>query len=76
MKVFVSPHYFYPSDKGWKFNGALEKFMHSKDMYEREGQLDMEGFEEGVIADASGSAKLPGVAYTGVRTVNEAGGRV
>lgn len=46
MKVFISPHYFYPSDKGWKFNGALEKFMHLKDMYEREGQLDMEGFKD------------------------------
>lgn len=46
IKVFISPHYFYPSDKGWKFNGALEKFMHSKDMYEREGQLDMENFED------------------------------
>lgn len=45
MKVFISPHYFYPTDKGWKFNGALEKFMHSKDMYEREGQLDMKDFE-------------------------------
>lgn len=22
--VFISPHYFYPTDKGWKFNGALE----------------------------------------------------
>lgn len=46
IKVFISPHYFFPTDKGWKFNGALEKFMHSKDMYEREGQLDMEGFED------------------------------
>lgn len=45
MKVFISPHYFYPTDKGWKFNGALEQFMHSKDMYEREGQLDMKNFE-------------------------------
>lgn len=45
MKVFISPHYFYPSDKGWRFNGALEDFMHSKDMYKREGQLDMKNFE-------------------------------
>lgn len=46
MKVFISPHYFYPTDKEWKFNGALEKFMHSKDMYKREGQLDMKNFED------------------------------
>src|SRR5271167_4557 len=23
-EVFISPHYFYPTDKGWKFNGPLE----------------------------------------------------
>src|SRR5260370_36580314 len=22
--VFISPHYFYPTDNGWKFNGPLE----------------------------------------------------
>ena len=22
--VFISPHYFYPTDIGWKFNGPLE----------------------------------------------------
>ena len=24
FEIFISPHYFYPTDKGWKFNGALE----------------------------------------------------
>ena len=24
----VSPHYYYPTDHGWKFEGALEKLMH------------------------------------------------
>jgi nicotinamidase-related amidase len=24
FEVFISPHYFYPTDAGWKFNGALE----------------------------------------------------
>ena len=23
-EVFISPHYFYPTDSGWKFNGPLE----------------------------------------------------
>ena len=23
-EVFISPHYFYPTDHGWKFNGPLE----------------------------------------------------
>ncbi len=46
IKVFISPHYFFPTDQGWKFGGALEKFMHSKEMYKRKGRLDMEGFED------------------------------
>lgn len=46
MKVFISPHWFYPADKGWKFGGSLEQFMDSKEMYKREGQLDLEGFED------------------------------
>ncbi|MCZ2845176.1 MAG: cysteine hydrolase [Candidatus Bathyarchaeota archaeon] len=45
MKVFISPHYFFPTDKGWKFGGALEKFMDAKGMYERTGRLDLQGFE-------------------------------
>ena len=24
FEIFISPHYFYPTDKGWKFNGPLE----------------------------------------------------
>ena len=28
MPVFVSPHYYYPHDHGWKFEGALETLMH------------------------------------------------
>jgi hypothetical protein len=23
-EVFISPHYFFPTDRGWKFNGPLE----------------------------------------------------
>lgn len=45
IKIFISPHYFFPADKGWKFGESLEKFMHSKEMYKRKGRLDMEGFE-------------------------------
>ncbi len=26
--VVVSPHYYFPTDHGWKFEGALEKVMH------------------------------------------------
>ncbi len=24
IPVFISPHYYYPTDNGWKFGGALE----------------------------------------------------
>ena len=26
--VFISPHWYYPSDHGWKFGGTVEKMMH------------------------------------------------
>jgi nicotinamidase-related amidase len=45
MPVFVSPHYYYPTDHGWKFEGALEKLMHNIGMFDREGALTMEKFE-------------------------------
>ncbi len=43
--VFISPHYYYPTDKGWKFGGALEVLMHNIGMFERRGPLSLEGFE-------------------------------
>lgn len=45
MPVFVSPHYYYPTDHGWKFEGALEKLMHNIGMFDRKGALNTEGFE-------------------------------
>ncbi len=45
MPVFVSPHYYYPSDHGWHFEGALEALMHAIHMFDREGALTTEGFE-------------------------------
>jgi len=36
LPVFISPHYYYPTDKGWQFEGALEKLMHSIGMFDRE----------------------------------------
>lgn len=44
-EVFVSPHYYYPTDGGWQFGGTLEKMMHEIDMFARTGPLDLEGFE-------------------------------
>ena len=46
MPVFVSPHYYYPTDHGWHFEGALEKLMHNIGMFDREGPLNLEGFAD------------------------------
>jgi len=45
MTVAISPHYYYPSDKGWKFEGALEKLMHKIGMFNRKSPYSMEGFD-------------------------------
>lgn len=42
--VFVSPHYYYPTDDGWQFGGTLEKVMHKIRMFHRAGPLSLEGF--------------------------------
>ncbi len=44
IPVFVSPHYYYPHDHGWKFEGALEKLMHKIGMFDRKGPVDIDGF--------------------------------
>jgi nicotinamidase-related amidase len=45
MPVFVSPHYYYPHDHGWKFEGALETLMHKIGMFNRKGPLSTANFE-------------------------------
>lgn len=45
MPVFVSPHYYFPTDHGWQFEGALETLMHNIGMFDRVGALDLSGFE-------------------------------
>ncbi len=45
IPVFISPHYYYPTDHGWKFEGALEKVMHAIGMFDRPSAYSMEGFE-------------------------------
>jgi biuret amidohydrolase len=45
ITVAVSPHYYYPTDKGWKFEGALEKLMHKIGMFDRRSAYSMDGFE-------------------------------
>ncbi len=43
--VFISPHYYYPTDRGWQFGGTVENMMHEINMFSREGTLNMQGFE-------------------------------
>lgn len=45
MPVVISPHYYYPHDHRWAFEGALEKVMHSIGMFDRPGPLDVSGLE-------------------------------
>jgi nicotinamidase-related amidase len=45
IPVFISPHYYYPHDHGWQFEGALEKLMHNIGMFDRKDALSVEGFE-------------------------------
>ena len=45
IPVFISPHYYYPLDHGWQFEGALEKLMHNIGMFDRKDALSLEGFE-------------------------------
>jgi nicotinamidase-related amidase len=53
MRVFVSPHYYYPTDDAWQFGGAVETMMHAIDMFPRAGALTTEGF------NGSGADWLP-----------------
>ncbi len=44
IQVFISPHYYFPHDPGWKFEGALEALMHNLGMFDRKDPLCVEGF--------------------------------
>ena len=43
-EVFISPHYFYPTDSGWKFNGPLESDEFRTHSFARRGALNLTGF--------------------------------
>ena len=46
FEVFISPHYYYPTDKGWKFGGTVENLMHEINMFNRDGALSLDGFKD------------------------------
>jgi predicted pyridoxine 5'-phosphate oxidase superfamily flavin-nucleotide-binding protein/nicotinamidase-related amidase len=43
-EVFISPHYFYPTDTGWKMNGPLEADEFRTHSFARNGALNLTGF--------------------------------
>lgn len=45
VPLFISPHYYYPQDHGWLFEGALERLMHDIKMFDRPNALDLTDFE-------------------------------
>jgi nicotinamidase-related amidase len=44
ITVAVSPHYFYPTDKQWRFGDPLEQFMSAVGMFGRQGAYTTDGF--------------------------------
>lgn len=45
FEVFISPHYLFPEDKGWKFNGPLETDEASSGLFSRKGRLSLDGLK-------------------------------
>ncbi|PND55762.1 isochorismatase [Mycobacterium sp. ENV421] len=43
--VVISPHYFYPTDHNWLFNGPLESDELSSGTFARHGALTLDGFD-------------------------------
>jgi nicotinamidase-related amidase len=44
FNVFTSPHYFFPTDRAWKFNGPLETDEFLTGTFARRGALSLEEF--------------------------------
>jgi len=43
-EVFISPHFFYPTDRGWKFNDPLESSELAEKIFVRRGAFTLDGF--------------------------------
>jgi nicotinamidase-related amidase len=43
--VFISPHYYFPTDQAWQFGGAVETMMKETGMFGREWTLSLDGFD-------------------------------
>lgn len=44
VPLFISPHYYYPQDHKWHFEGALERLMHDIKMFDRPSALELTDF--------------------------------
>lgn len=44
FEVFISPHYYYPTDYGWNFAGTVERMMLEAKEFDRKGSLNLDGF--------------------------------
>ena len=44
FEVFISPHYYYPTDYNWKIIGTLEQMMLGVKEFDRRGSLTLDGF--------------------------------
>ncbi|HEY9630576.1 MAG TPA: cysteine hydrolase [Coleofasciculaceae cyanobacterium] len=44
FEVFISPHYYYPTDYNWKFVGTLEQMMLGVKEFTRSGPLTLDSF--------------------------------
>jgi biuret amidohydrolase len=45
LPVFISPHYYYPTDRAWMSpGGAAEELMHQMGLFARQGPLTLNGF--------------------------------
>lgn len=44
FEVFISPHYYYPSDYGWKNTATLERMVLEAKEFYRSGTLTLDGF--------------------------------
>lgn len=51
IPLFISPHYYSPTDLTWGHGGALEAAMHNIKMFEGSTRVDQTGFKKGSGAD-------------------------
>ncbi len=45
IPVFVSPHYYFPTDIGWEFEGAMMRLMHDSGVCQCQGLFGGNGFQ-------------------------------